>query len=140
MRRLFRARHRHLPTARPASPPLFSLRFEYITDPAVTPSGLLVDDISIPEINYATDFEQDAGGWQEQGFVRMDNQLPQTFAVQPIHLDQTSADTTVARMALDANSTGSRTLNLKTWEKAILVVSGTTLFATPVANYQFDVK
>ncbi len=117
-----------------------SLRFEYITDPAVTLSGFMVDDISIPEIQYATDFEQDAGGWQGQGFVRMDNQLPQTFAVQAIHLGQASADTSIARMPLDANNSGSLTLNLKSGEKAVLVVSGTTLFTTQVANYQFEVK
>ena len=117
-----------------------SLRYEYITDPAVTWSGFLVDDISIPEINYATDFEKDDGGWQALGFARMDNQLPQTFAVQVIHQGQTSADTSIVRMSLDANNTGSLALNLKTGEKAILVVSGTTLFTTQTADYQFEVK
>ncbi len=117
-----------------------SLRFEYITDPALTLSGLMVDDISIPEINYATDFEKDGGGWQGTGFVRMDNQLPQTFAVQVIHAGQTSAETTIAHMPLDAANHGSLSLNLKSGEKAILVVSGTTLFTTQLANYQFEAQ
>jgi immune inhibitor A len=117
-----------------------ALRFEYITDPAVTWSGVLVDDISIPEIDYATDFEQDDGGWQAQGFARIDNLLPQTFAVQVIHQGQTSADTSVAKLPLDAHNTGSLSFDLASGEKAILVVSGTTLFTTQTSDYQFEVK
>jgi hypothetical protein len=33
------------------------IRFEYITDASVHAEGFLVDDIAIPEIDYATDFE-----------------------------------------------------------------------------------
>ena len=117
-----------------------SLRFEYITDPAVTWSGFLVDDISIPEINYATDFEKDDGGWQAQGFARIDNTLPQTFAVQVIHLGQTSAQTSIVHMPLDASNHGSLSLDLKSGEKAVLVVSGTTLYTDELSHYQFDVK
>ena len=42
---------------------VIQLRFEYITDAAVNGEGLLLDDISIPEIDYFTDFESDNGGW-----------------------------------------------------------------------------
>ncbi len=52
------------------------LRFEYITDAAVYAEGFLVDDISIPEIDYSSDFENDDGGWQADGFVRINNLLP----------------------------------------------------------------
>lgn len=55
------------------------LRFEYITDAAVVGEGLLLDDIAIPEINYFTDFEQDDGGWDAAGFVRLTNRLPQIY-------------------------------------------------------------
>jgi hypothetical protein len=30
---------------------------------------ILVDDISIPEIDYSSDFENDDSGWQADGFV-----------------------------------------------------------------------
>ncbi len=39
------------------------LRYEYITDAAVNGEGLMLDDISIPEIDHKTDFENDNGGW-----------------------------------------------------------------------------
>ena len=47
------------------------LRFEYLTDAAVNGEGFYLDDIAIPEIDYFTDFEQDTGGWQGAGFVRI---------------------------------------------------------------------
>jgi hypothetical protein len=58
------------------------LRFEYITDAAVTQPGMLVDDVRIPEIGYESDFESGDGGWQPEGWLRMDNRLPQRFLVQ----------------------------------------------------------
>jgi len=113
------------------------IRFEYITDPAVTRAGFMLDDISIPEINYQTDFEKDDGGWQGVGFARIDNQLPQTFVVQVIHAGK---QTTVQQMPLDANNTGRLTLELAPGEKAILVISGTTLFTREEASYQFEIE
>ncbi len=57
------------------------LRFEYITDAAVNGEGFMIDDVSIPEIGYFTDFEADAGGWEPAGFARIQNVLPQTFRI-----------------------------------------------------------
>lgn len=113
------------------------VRFEYITDDAVTRPGFLVDDISIPELSYAEDFESGEGGWDGAGFVRMDNALPQTFVAQVIHK---GSPTTVTRLPLDDANTGTITLTLASGESAVLVVSGTTLFTTEVASYQFEIK
>jgi len=60
------------------------LRFEHITDDAMTQPGLVVDDIRIPEIGYSEDFERDDGGWLSEGWLRMDNRLPQDFLVQVV--------------------------------------------------------
>jgi len=57
------------------------IRFEYVTDAAVNGEWMLIDDISIPEINYFEDFESGDGGWESAGFVRLYNQLPQTYRV-----------------------------------------------------------
>jgi hypothetical protein len=57
------------------------LRFEYVTDAAVNGEGFLLDDLSIDAINYREGFEQDDGGWQADGFVRLYNRLPQTYQV-----------------------------------------------------------
>jgi immune inhibitor A len=60
------------------------IRFEVITDDAVTQPGLVIDDVSIPEIGYQSDFEADGGGWQAAGWVRTDNRLPQQVWVQAV--------------------------------------------------------
>jgi hypothetical protein len=116
------------------------IRFEYVTDPNTNRAGFLVDDISIPELNYNADFETDDGGWDGAGFVRIDNILPQTFVVQVIKRGANSAETTVERLALDAANTGTLTLDLAGGENAVLIVSGATQFTTEVASYQFEVK
>lgn len=60
------------------------LRFEVITDDAITLDGLAIDDVSIPEIGYQSDFESDTGGWEAAGWVRSDNRLPQQAWVQAV--------------------------------------------------------
>ena len=112
------------------------VRFEYVTDAAVNLAGFMVDDIRVPELDYETDFEADEGGWDGEGFVRMDNLLPQHFLVQVIRQD---GETTVERIALDGANQGNLTLDLGS-EGAILVVSGTTPFTTQPASYQFEVE
>ncbi|MBI3764270.1 MAG: immune inhibitor A, partial [Chloroflexi bacterium] len=57
------------------------LRFEYITDPILTMSGLAIDDLSIPEINFHDDAESDAG-WQAAGFNRVTAYLPEEWSLQ----------------------------------------------------------
>jgi hypothetical protein len=113
-------------------------RFEYITDDAVNRAGLMVDDISIPELNYTEDFESGDGEWDGQGFVLIDNILPQKFVVQVIQGQGSGA--TVERLELDAANTGSVTLDIPGGEAVTLVVSGVTAFTTEVASYQFEVK
>jgi hypothetical protein len=58
------------------------LRFRVITDDAITQPGMLIDDVSIPEIGYFDDFEAGDGGWQAAGWVWIDNILPQQVWVQ----------------------------------------------------------
>jgi len=113
------------------------VRFEYVTDAAVNLPGFLVDDIRIPELDYVADFETGEDGWEAEGFVRMDNLLPQTFIVQVIH---ENGSTEVLPMNLDAANQGSLTLDLGNNGRAVLVVSGSTPFTTERASYEFGVR
>jgi immune inhibitor A len=107
------------------------LRFEYVTDTAVTAEGFMLDEIKIPAINYSTDFEKDNGGWIPAGFVRIDNQLPQTYSVSIIHLgDQVK----VERLELNPDQVTIVDLNLS--DDAIIVVGGTTRFTRQQAVYR----
>jgi immune inhibitor A len=114
------------------------VRFEYITDEGQNYESLLLDDIRVPELNYQCDLETDACGWDAHGFVRMDDVLPQTFAVQVVH--QSGGQTTVQPLPLDASEQGSLTLDLKPGDKTVLEVSGTTRFTEQLASYEYEVK
>jgi immune inhibitor A len=114
------------------------VRFEYITDAALSYASLMLDDISVPEINYTCSFEEDNCGWDSKGFARVDNVLPQTFVVQLIY--QSGTQTTVERLPLDANRHGILPLILKNRDTAILVVSGTTPFTTELASFELEIK
>lgn len=112
------------------------LRFEYVTDAAVNGEGLLVDDISIPQINYFTDFEQDNGGWAGDGFVRVQNRLPQTYAVSLIRIGSQGNEVETwqlktgekLQLVLDEDQNG---------QDVVLVVSGTTRFTRQLSTYRF---
>lgn len=111
------------------------IRFEYVTDGAVNGEGLLLDDIRIPEINDSTDFETDDGGWQGDGFVRIQNKLPQLFR---ISLIQEGRQTTVQTIALEPGQAANLPLQFGSGTRdAVLVVSGVTRFTTQEANYRF---
>jgi immune inhibitor A len=115
-----------------------TLRFEYVTDDAVNGEGFLLDDISIPEINYHTDFESGNDGWTDKGFVRLENSLPQTYRVELITMgDKTS----VQNVALSPEQTASIPIHISQGIKqVVLVVSGSTRFTRQPATYQFSVQ
>jgi immune inhibitor A len=115
------------------------VRFEYVTDAAVNGEGLMVDDISIPAINYSTDFESDNGGWEAAGFARVDNTLPQTFRLALI-IKSANGGTTVTPVAVDSENVADIPLKLQSGDQATLVVTGTTRFTNEQAAYSIQVK
>ncbi len=114
------------------------LRFEYITDVAVNGEGLLVDDIAIPETGYFSDFEQDDGGWEAVGFVRIQNLLPQTYRLSLILKD---GSTRVEYIPLSPDNSAQVKLDFSgDLDEAILIVSGTTRYTRQPAPYRFYFK
>lgn len=115
------------------------LRYEYVTDAAVNGEGLLVDDISIPAVDYFTDFEADNGGWEPAGFARVENILPQAFRMTLI-VKHSSGEITVTPVTLNSENTADIPLDLQSGDQAVLVVSGTTRFTREPAVYSLEVK
>lgn len=114
------------------------LRFEYITDAVVNGEGLLLDDVSVPEIGYFSDFEGDDGGWEAQGFVRVENILPQTYRVSLITIG--GAGTTVTVLPLDSENRVEVPLDIGSdVNQLVLVVSGTMPYSTHPTPYQFEI-
>ena len=113
------------------------LRFEYVTDAAVNGEGFLLDDVSIPEIDYFADFEEDDGGWQADGFVRIQNVLPQTYR---LALISRGKNTTVEYFIPGPEADLEIPLSIGgDVEEAILVISGTTRFTREPAPYRFEI-
>ncbi len=113
------------------------VRFEYITDDAISHEGFLIDDIAIPAIGFFDDAESGDGSWQASGFVRMDNVLPQRFVVQAI---QVGDETRVQRMTLDERNHGQLTIDGlgETTNQVVLVISAITPFTTEAASYRYN--
>ena len=114
------------------------IRFEYITDDAVNRAGFCVDDIAIPELDYAYDFETGDDGWDGEGFIRTDNVLPQRFTVQLIEIGD---GTRVRHMALDELQEGRlevRGLGSEL-DRAVLIISGYAPVTTELAGYEYAV-
>jgi 3-polyprenyl-4-hydroxybenzoate decarboxylase len=113
-----------------------TLRFDYVTDAAVNGEGLLLDDVSVPKTGYASDFEQDDGGWQAAGFVRIQNVLPQTFRVSLITLGGGAA---VSSHALQPGEVLSLPVSIRRGQDVVMVVSGTARFTRMPASYRFSI-
>ena len=117
-----------------------SIRFEYLTDPAVNGQGFLLDDVSLPAIGYSTDFEQQDSSWVAKGFARIENGLPQTFRLAMV--TRKSSGTSVEDIPVAADQTADIpvTIGQNSVQDVILVVSGTTRFTREIAPYQFSIK
>ena len=113
------------------------LRFEFIADDSTTSKGMAIDTVSIPEIGYQSDFEQDDGGWKAQGWVHTDNRLPQQVWVEAVQ--QIGEQVQVKRWLAPAESD---------WQYPIEAGANTVLIAispfAPVTtlptHYTLDVK
>jgi immune inhibitor A len=115
------------------------LRFEVITDDALNLPDLALQDIRIPEINYAYNADSGDGGWQAQGFVRMNNREPERYSVQ---LVSTGSDgtTQVKRLPLADDQTGHWDVPLSQLKNAVLVLSALARTTTEPALYQLEIR
>jgi immune inhibitor A len=114
------------------------VRFEYITDDAVNRPGLVLDDIAIPEIDYTSDFEKDADGWEPAGFIRHANVLPQRWLVQLILFGR---ETTVQRLELNEDQTGEWVIPLEgRTDRAVITISGLAPVTTEMGSYSYEIE
>jgi hypothetical protein len=113
------------------------IRFEYVTDAAVNGEGFLLDEISIPEAGYFSDFEDGEGGWQADGWVRVSNVLPQEFR---LALISEGDPVEVVYLDLGAENTLEIPIEIgSSVEEVVFVVTGTTRFTRQTASYRFEI-
>jgi len=114
------------------------VRFEYVTDAAVNGEGMLIDDVSVDAVNYFSDFESDDGGWVSDGFVRVQNVLPQTFRLALIKQGTT---TTVKMIEVSEDQAAEIPISIGgDVDSVTLVVSGTTRFTREEGSYTVEIK
>lgn len=110
------------------------VRFEYVTDDAVSQPGLCIDDVRIPELDYSYDVEQGDDGWVGQGFVRIDNSIPRRFLLQTFAVD--GADLRLDRYWVERG----RDTKLTVVTPAVVAISDVTRFADSPSAYELHVR
>lgn len=116
------------------------IRFEYITDAAVTRPGMFIDDVEIPEIGYFNDFETGPGDWQSEGWLLTDNVLAQRWRVQVIETGRNGA-VQVHRLPVAADGRGVLQLqNVDSREDLILVISALAPVTEEIAGYTYSIR
>jgi len=115
------------------------LRFEVITDDALNQPGMALQNIRIPEIGYTYNADSGDGGWQAQGFIRMNNREPEQYSVQLI---SAASDGTmqVERLPLAEDQTGHWVVPLSQLKNAVLVLSALARTTTEPAPYRLNIQ
>ncbi len=118
------------------------LRFEYISQPGAADSGIAIDNIRLPEIDYSDDAEQ-AGDWTAEGWQQIDNQVDQRFLLQSLSTGPQANPTIRVRPLIgpdDAATEGEWTLHVGTGEVLALAVSGLTLDSEQPAHFNLTIS
>lgn len=112
------------------------IRFEYVTDDAINGRGLFIRDVSIPAIEYASDFAQ-GDGWQSEGWIFTDNRLPQEWIVQVMIFED---DELASVERLEVDEQGRATLpiaGLGNGRTAVVAISGAASVILETASYEY---
>jgi immune inhibitor A len=116
---------------------LIFVEFEYITDAAVNGEGFFLDDVKLEAVGFFDDFEGVDKGWISEGFVRINNSIPQIMGITIISSDQ---DLNIDKYILSEDSEFSFTLNQNENNNShIAVISGLTRYTKIPAQYQISV-
>ncbi len=113
------------------------VRFQMITDDAINQPGIALDDVRIPQIAYYSDFEADGGGWEPEGWIRMDNVLPQQAWVALVQ--RAGDETRIDRWRTQGSATWTAAL-LPGLDEATLLIVPFAPVTTESMNYTLSVE
>lgn len=113
------------------------LRFWYVTDEGFNAPGLLLDNLSIPELGATDTVDAATTDWQAEGFVRVDGTLAQQWE---LRLVRTAADGQVHIETLAVDKQGSAQATLAPGEQGVLLVTATTPHTTEPASYALQIR
>ena len=114
------------------------VRFQYVTDDALNDIGLCLRDLSLP----GASIEPGDGGWKAEGFVHIDNRVPQHFMVQVI---QKGLSNRVLQMPLGLSTSGVWTGELliepyEGLERTMIAVTAVAPVTRVKAEYLLDIR
>ncbi len=114
------------------------LRFEYVTDGSTHGAGWAVSDIAIEGTSFHDATLSDPG-WRTSGWVRIAEQLPQTYAVRVIET-LTNGDVAVLDVPVDAAGHGELRFSGADVDSATLAIAGTTEGTSQKAAYTVELQ
>lgn len=112
------------------------IRIEALTYSGNIGSGFAVDDIAIPELNYASDVETLDDHWQANGFVRSGSRLPQQWS---LHLIQPGSPPLVTPLQLGERNQGIWSVDFGN-EGGVLAIAALTPFIHEPASYWLQIE
>ncbi|MFP3897253.1 MAG: hypothetical protein ACLFV5_10530 [Anaerolineales bacterium] len=112
-----------------------AIRFDYMTDDAITAPGLCLDDFYIASLGFHDDVESGEDGWRAGGFLRHDNRLVQDYMVQVVEF---SPAPRVRSIPVDARGRGQVIIEGfgGSVPRALLIVAATAPVTTEKAGYE----
>jgi hypothetical protein len=115
------------------------IRFETVTDPILTFSGLAVDNFSIPEIGFYDDVEGESD-WTAIGFVQATGYVPQQWHVQLISFDEGGPIVESLSLAADNSLSLAVPALSDDGRRPILIIAATAPMTLAAATYQLRVE
>jgi immune inhibitor A len=113
------------------------LEFEYVTDAAVNGEGFFLDDVKVEAVDFFDDFEEFNNEWIPEGFVRIDNAIPQIMGVTIISPDQ---EFDIHKFILTERTEFTFTVQQDERNQAdVAVINGLSRYTNIPAQYQVSV-
>jgi hypothetical protein len=114
------------------------VRFESLFSEQLETMGMCLDNFRLNAIGFSDGFENEGGRWITNGFVRVNDLLPQGFAVAAVIDD--GEEKMVEYLTLDAGNQFDFSIDAGEAESVTFVITGTTLFVTDEAGYKIEFR
>ena len=113
------------------------VRFDVLTDSAISGQGFAIDDLAIPELGFQDNAETETTEWEANGFVQIGKQLPQQWAVQ--FIEPTGPAPQVTRLILNELNQGQWQVNVGK-KGGVLAITPLTPYVDSPADYWLKIE
>ena len=113
------------------------VEFEYVTDAAVNGEGFLLDDLKLDAVDFFDNFEETDQGWLSEGFVRIENSIPQFMGV--IIIDSDTEKRINKYVLFDRNEFSYSVKHNNTKDAVIVAISGFSRYTQIPAQYKISI-